>query len=787
MAIRNKQKIAAAAVAALALFFLLSLPVSAGSFTSWFSMSSGSTSDLYSIWGPDSSNVFAVGQAGTILHYNGSAWRSMNSRTTGDLFCVWGADGSNVFAVGKAGTILFYDGSGWSPMTSGTPNDLYGVWGSDSESIYAVGIAGTLLYYDGSTWSSVTGGSTSDLTSVWGVNASNIFIVGKAGTILYYDGSTWSPMTGVTANNLACVWGVDKRHVYAVGSSGAFLSYDGSNWSLETSGITANLLGIRGIDRKNIFIVGESGTIAYYDGSEFSSMSRNTLNNLHSVLGFSTADVFTAGPAGTILRYLPPAIDSVAPVQADQGENLDVTITGMNLGGANDVRFGAGIAVNSFTVVDSQHIKANITVIAGAASGERDVSVVTPGGSFTLPGSITLKQVLPTVSLISPDRDRQDVTLNVTISGTDLTWASDVSLGPGISVNSFNVLSSTQITANITIAADAETGKRDVTVTTPLGSISLPGSFTVKQTLPSITSISPTQGNQEMSLTITIDGKNLTGASEVQFGENIIVKNFTVLSPDQIAANISLNSAAAEGVRDVSVTTPGGSVTLPNSFTVKQALPTITFISPDNGSQGATLNITIMGTNLTRTSQLRLGTGIAVNSFTVLDSNRITAGITIVAGTETGARDVSVTTPGGSFALPNGFTVKQGLPVITSISPENGSQGVTLTVIISGSNLEGATFISFGSGVDVQSLTNLSPTQLRASILVDENAVTGLRDVSVTTPGGSSTLANRFNINKKSLGVVFIALIWVGIAVVIGLFILIITILRKKRAAYKQN
>jgi hypothetical protein len=347
------------------------------------------------------------------------------------------------------------------------------------------------------------------------------------------------------------------------------------------------------------------------------------------------------------------------------------------------------------------------------------------------------------------------------------------------------VLSSTQITANITLAADAETGVRDVSVTTSVGSITLPLSFTIKQALPAITSISPAQGNQETSFAVTIDGNHLTRASEVRLGDGIVINSFSILNSKQIVANISIASGAAVGPRDISVTTPGGSVTLSNSFTVKQALPAIMTISPDTGSQGATLNVTLIGTNLNGTSQMRLGAGIAVNSFTVLDANRLTAAITILAGTETGARDVSVTTPGGSFVLSNSFMVKQGLPVINSLSPENGSRGAMLAVIISGSNLEGATSVSFGTGVTVQSFSNISPTQLLVNVLINEDAVTGTRDVSLTTPGGSSTLGNKFNINEKSLGVFFIAMIWVGIAIVVGLFVFLLNVLRKKRSFNK--
>ena len=74
---------------------------------------------------------------------------------------MWGSSGSNVFAVGDSGTILHYDGSSWSAMSSGTTNYLYGVWGSSGSDVFAVGDAGTILHYDGSSWSAMSSGTTS--------------------------------------------------------------------------------------------------------------------------------------------------------------------------------------------------------------------------------------------------------------------------------------------------------------------------------------------------------------------------------------------------------------------------------------------------------------------------------------------------------------------------------------------------------------------------------------------------------------------------------------------------
>jgi hypothetical protein len=101
---------------------------------------------LYGIWGSSESDVFVVGEGGTILHYNGSDWSHMDSGVTETLYRVWGSSGTDVYVVGESGTILRYDGS-WSDMASDTAQTLSGVWGSSVNNVFAVGEEGTILHY----------------------------------------------------------------------------------------------------------------------------------------------------------------------------------------------------------------------------------------------------------------------------------------------------------------------------------------------------------------------------------------------------------------------------------------------------------------------------------------------------------------------------------------------------------------------------------------------------------------------------------------------------------------
>ncbi|MCX6659383.1 MAG: IPT/TIG domain-containing protein, partial [Candidatus Bathyarchaeota archaeon] len=181
-------------------------------------------------------------------------------------------------------------------------------------------------------------------------------------------------------------------------------------------------------------------------------------------------------------------------------------------------------------------------------------------------------------------------------------------------------------------------------------------------------------------------------------------------------------------------------------FTVTQGPPTISSVSPRQGAPGQKLTVTMNGSNFTGATAVSFGSGITVNSFTVNSGSQITANISITSNAGLGPRNMSVTTPAGTGTLIGGFTVTRGPPTISSVSPSRGARGQTLTVTISGSNFTGTTAVSFGSGITVNSFTASRSTQIKANITIGIAATLGPRNVSVTTPGGTSTLTGGFTV-----------------------------------------
>ena len=105
------------------------------------------THNLHAIWGSGTSDIWAVGDSGAIVHYNGTAWSlSTNSPTAVGLHGVWGTRPDDVWVVGEGGVILHFDGSRWSQSVSPTTRALRSTWGSSSGDVWAVGDSGTVVH-----------------------------------------------------------------------------------------------------------------------------------------------------------------------------------------------------------------------------------------------------------------------------------------------------------------------------------------------------------------------------------------------------------------------------------------------------------------------------------------------------------------------------------------------------------------------------------------------------------------------------------------------------------------
>lgn len=259
----------------------------------WIEMSLPQSGTIKGIWGSSATDVFAVGEQGTLLHSDGPSWRSMNWAPGGDwgrehyhFDDVWGTSGSNVFAVGDgpciaegslystAHVILHYNGLAWNrlrlpdggnaPGSYGSPdgcarspyNQLHAIWGRGPNEIYAMGSPDYFLRYDGAQWRPIEysrfnltdrpegddSAQMPEVRDIIGFSDGTIYAVGR----VFYaggwhkgmvrSGGSWRPFaTPSELEVIHGIWGTAADDLYAVGyptgSLEVLLHFDGWSWS----------------------------------------------------------------------------------------------------------------------------------------------------------------------------------------------------------------------------------------------------------------------------------------------------------------------------------------------------------------------------------------------------------------------------------------------------------------------------------------------------------------------------------------------------------------------------
>jgi hypothetical protein len=212
---------------------------------------------LSGTFGTAPTDMWAVGDAGTVLHYDGRTVVSIPSGTTADLRDVWGSSPTDIWAVGTGGTVLHFAGPGFAPVASQTGVDLNAVFTARPGDAWIGGDAGTLLHWDGASLSPVSlpgAGPALSIRDLHGLAANDIWLSGSAapgdssGTVpafvSHFDGTTWSPVQLLTGNpELATapvvriwelgpddVWGATDRFA-PDGRSIGFWHFDGTEWT----------------------------------------------------------------------------------------------------------------------------------------------------------------------------------------------------------------------------------------------------------------------------------------------------------------------------------------------------------------------------------------------------------------------------------------------------------------------------------------------------------------------------------------------------------------------------
>ncbi|HWC01721.1 MAG TPA: S8 family serine peptidase [Methylomirabilota bacterium] len=312
-----------------------------------------------------------------------------------------------------------------------------------------------------------------------------------------------------------------------------------------------------------------------------------------------------------------PLIGTITPSKGGQTETLDVTIEGANFQDGATVGFGAGVSVSAVAFVSDAELVATVSIDANATLGPRTVTVSNPdASSATRVGGFTVTLPPSHIALVwngkIQDRVGQGETALTPDGGLDGMLTATLT-GPGRTVKQL-----------VLDAGGAASGRWD----------------TVPDNLYWVLGVADTPsgslrnaGNGSVSFPVATDG------------------SFAVFATDYFNAKFVAGTTLTLTVTFTDDTVAAATAVVP-------VVPTLTGVAPAGGEQGATVAVTVTGTNFQSGATLSVGAGVTVTNVTVPAATQLQATLSIAGGAAVGPRDVTVTNPGGGGAtLAGGFTV----------------------------------------------------------------------------------------------------------------------------------
>lgn len=385
-------------------------------------------------------------------------------------------------------------------------------------------------------WVRTFGGTTSDFMTVVtpGPNAGIVGIGSFTGTA-DFDVESTGTVTATTTSS--------KAHPYILQVSSAGVSAMALPPTVSTvtpsSGATSGGTSIT-IDGAN-FVSGATVTVGG-NACNVSATTSTSITCTTSAGSAGTVSIVVTNPdaqsaTGTnLFSYVPaPTVASISPTSGPATGGTSVTITGTGFLAGAMVAIG-GVSCTSVTVNSSTSV--SCTTPSGTA-GTADV-VVTNTDSQTGTGvGIYTYNPGPSVSSVSPTSGRTSGGTAITITGTDFSVGSTVTVG-GSSCTSAVRVSSTSLTCT---TPSGTAGAVDIVVTNADSQTGIGAGIFTYRAAPTVTSITPTSGDVAGLQNVVIQGTGFYAGASVTIGTSTACTGVTVVNATRITCTTSAHSA----------------------------------------------------------------------------------------------------------------------------------------------------------------------------------------------------------------------------------------------------
>jgi hypothetical protein len=351
------------------------------------------------------------------------------------------------------------------------------------------------------------------------------------------------------------------------------------------------------------------------------------------------------------------------------------------------------------------------------------------------------------ITAVSPAKIGQGATETLTITGSGFSGTPSVFVSnTNVTVDSVTVVSSTELSVQVTAESESAVGARDITVIEPGPTADTCTNCLTVDRAPTLTSASPSSIPQGGSAALTLTGTNFQSGATVTSSTGITFSGTTFVKSTELTTTATVASSVATGTYNVQVTNPdGGTATCTGCLTVTAAVPapTLTAVSPGAVGQQAKVTLDLTGTNFTTDSTVSFSaSGITADAVSYVSSTSLDVTTSVTSSAPLGAANVTVTTPGGSATCTGCLTV-DAHPSISKLSPDSIAAGATTTISVTGANfVSGLTVSTTIPGATVGTPTDVTSKSLSVTVTVPSGTASGSYLLKVINPdGGTATSA----------------------------------------------
>ena len=277
---------------------------------------------------------------------------------------------------------------------------------------------------------------------------------------------------------------------------------------------------------------------------------------------------------------------------------------------------------------------------------------------------------------------------------------------------------------------------------------------------PSIDAVTPNEARRDRPTQVILAGQDLATVTAVSAsGERVEVVVLSV-SAMEIALEVTPGNRALAGLRDLTMSfSDSPDLTESNAFSVTPGEPEVFGLTPDELARGAAeVDVRFQGLNLDTIADTTIIEGVTVTGFQADadDPTRATAQISVGDMAARGSAPVTVENSDGfSSTLNDGLSIQPSALEVTDLDTTSAARGTTVTLNVTGKNLDLITGANFGHAVSVDELVLTDPTHLAVMITVREEStpVGTAREVVFRSDEGDLTVADAFTVEAGALQV----------------------------------